>query len=151
MITKLLLTLGAFLFMELMAWFTHKFVMHGFLWVLHRDHHVKEHVDSVIEKNDSFFLVFAIPAMLLFAASTFGDVWWAFYIALGITFYGMAYFLVHDVFIHQRIKLFRHADGRYFKAIRRAHKMHHKHVTKEHGECFGMLWVPMKYFKEAIK
>jgi beta-carotene 3-hydroxylase len=25
---------------NLYAWFTHKFVMHGFLWNLHLDHHV---------------------------------------------------------------------------------------------------------------
>ncbi|MFN7100963.1 MAG: beta-carotene hydroxylase, partial [Flavobacterium sp.] len=28
-----------------------------------------------------------------------------------------------------------------------AHKMHHKHIGKEHGECFGMLIVPFKYYK----
>ena len=27
--------------MEFMAWFTHKYIMHGFLWVLHKDHHKK--------------------------------------------------------------------------------------------------------------
>ncbi len=32
--------------------------------------------------------------------------------------------------------------------VRRAHKMHHKNIHKEDGECFGMLWVPMKYFKK---
>jgi beta-carotene 3-hydroxylase len=26
--------------------------------------------------------------------------------------------------------------------------MHHKHLDKEDGECFGMLMVPFKYFKE---
>ena len=24
-----------------MAWFSHKYIMHGFLWNLHKDHHVK--------------------------------------------------------------------------------------------------------------
>ena len=70
-----------------------------------------------------------------------------FWIGLGITFYGFSYFLVHDIFIHQRFKLFRNADNNYFKAIRRAHKVHHKHLDKQDGECFGMLWVPFKYFK----
>jgi beta-carotene 3-hydroxylase len=28
--------------------------------------------------------------------------------------------------------------------------MHHKHLGKEEGECFGMLFVPLKYFKEAM-
>ncbi len=30
----------------------------------------------------------------------------------------------------------------------RAHKIHHKHLGKEEGECFGMLFVPFKYFKK---
>ena len=37
------------------------------------------------------------------------------------------------------------------QAIRKAHKVHHKHLGKEHGECFGMLLVPFKYYKEARK
>jgi beta-carotene 3-hydroxylase len=28
--------------------------------------------------------------------------------------------------------------------------MHHKHLGREDGECFGMLWVPLKYFKKKI-
>ena len=67
---------------------------------------------------------------------------------LGITIYGFAYFLIHDVFIHQRFKWLRKTDSVYFRAIRRAHKMHHKHINKEDGECFGMLWVPWKYIRE---
>ncbi|MFN4199488.1 MAG: beta-carotene hydroxylase, partial [Flavobacterium sp.] len=70
-------------------------------------------------------------------------------IGFGIMAYGFAYFMVHDVFIHQRIKWFRNANNRYARAIRRAHKMHHKHTGKEDGECFGMLWVPWKYFKNG--
>ena len=30
---------STFLFMEFMAWFSHKYIMHGFLWSLHKDHH----------------------------------------------------------------------------------------------------------------
>jgi beta-carotene 3-hydroxylase len=33
------ITLISFLLMEVVTWCTHKFVMHGFLWVLHEDHH----------------------------------------------------------------------------------------------------------------
>jgi beta-carotene 3-hydroxylase len=71
------------------------------------------------------------------------------YIGIGITLYGLCYFLVHDVFIHQRIKIFQKSDNWYLRAIRRAHKIHHKHLGKEDGECFGMLCVPMKYFRES--
>jgi len=36
---NLLVFLGMAVYMEYVAWFTHKYVMHGFLWVLHEDHH----------------------------------------------------------------------------------------------------------------
>ena len=68
-------------------------------------------------------------------------------VGLGIFTYGLAYFMVHDIFIHQRFKLFRNTNTVYSRALRRAHKMHHKHTGKEHGECFGMLIVPLKYYK----
>jgi beta-carotene 3-hydroxylase len=71
-----------------------------------------------------------------------------FYIGLGITIYGFTYFLVHEIFIHQRFKYLRNSNSGYFRAIRRAHKVHHKKLEKEGGECFGMLWVPFKYFKQ---
>ena len=72
---------------------------------------------------------------------------WMIWAGLGILLYGLTYFLIHDVFIHQRFKWFRNSNNVYFRAIRRAHKIHHKHLTKEDGECFGMLVVPWKYFK----
>jgi beta-carotene 3-hydroxylase len=73
------------------------------------------------------------------------------FIGIGIAAYGLAYFLVHDIFIHQRFKIFRRSDNIYLRAIRKAHKVHHKHLGKEQGECFGMLLVPMKYFREASR
>ena len=36
---ELLLFLGSFVFMEGVAYITHKYVMHGFLWSLHESHH----------------------------------------------------------------------------------------------------------------
>lgn len=145
-LTNIILVITAFITMEGMAWFTHKFVMLGLLWSLHKDHHKKE-VYGFFEKNDYFFLIFALPGIACLFFGMQQNFNFLFWIGLGITLYGFTYFLVHDIFIHQRFKLFRNSDAIYFKAIRRAHKMHHKHLTKEHGECFGMLWIPFKYFK----
>lgn len=138
--------LGTFCMMEFMAWATHKYVMHGFLWSLHKDHHHKDH-DSWFERNDAFFIFYAIVSISCFLLWKYDIFWAGLPIGVGIFAYGLAYFIVHDIFIHQRFKLFRNADNWYAKGIRRAHKIHHKHLGKEHGECFGMLWVPMKYFK----
>ncbi|MBX2971755.1 MAG: sterol desaturase family protein [Flavobacteriales bacterium] len=138
-----------FVMMEGVAWATHKYVMHGFLWRLHADHHRKDHY-HVLERNDTFFLIFAAPSIALFAIGSHKGLhtpW--LWIGLGILLYGIAYFLVHEVFIHQRIKWLRNTKSAYFLGIRRAHKAHHKHPGREHGECFGMLWVPPKYFREA--
>jgi beta-carotene 3-hydroxylase len=131
--------------MEFMAWFSHKYVMHGFLWSLHKDHHLKDH-KSWWERNDFFFIFYAIVSMVFFYLDYIGY-WFGLPIALGITAYGATYFLVHDIFIHQRFKIFRNANNWYAKAIRRAHKIHHKHLSKEDGECFGMLLPPMRFFK----
>jgi beta-carotene 3-hydroxylase len=76
---------------------------------------------------------------------------YGFAIGFGIFAYGLTYFLVHDILIHQRFKLFRNTNNWYAKAVRRAHKMHHKHIGKEDGECFGMLLPPLKYFRDYYK
>jgi beta-carotene 3-hydroxylase len=137
--------------MEAVAWLTHKYVMHGLLWVLHMDHHQKDPT-SFFERNDFFFLIFAVPGICMLAVGTFiNPLHFLFFAGLGITLYGFAYFLVHDVFIHQRFKIFKRTNNFYFRAIRKAHKVHHKHLGKEEGECFGMLWVPMKYLREELK
>lgn len=141
------ITLAVFLFMEGVTWCTHKFVMHGFGWYLHEDHHQPKY-KGIFEKNDAFFVVFATPSILLFYFGTYTQHKYLFFIGLGILCYGIAYFLVHDVLIHQRFKWFKHTNNRYLKGLRKAHKMHHKHLGKEEGECFGMLFVPFKYFKK---
>lgn len=133
--------------MEFMAWFTHKYVMHGFLWSLHKDHHQPE--KGWFEKNDTFFLFYAAISTTLFITWKEGWFVYGLSIGLGILIYGIAYFLVHDVFIHRRLSWLKRSDHPYFRAIRKAHKVHHKHLGKEEGECFGMLFVPWKFFKEA--
>ena len=144
---KILIVLMACCSMEAVAWLSHKYLMHGPLWILHRDHHKKESY-SFFEQNDFFFLIFTIPGVVALLIGMRNGYNWLFWMGIGICLYGLMYFLVHDVFIHQRLKIFRHSDTLYLKAIRRAHKMHHKHLGKEDGECFGMLWVPKKYFRE---
>ena len=145
----ILLVVTTFAVMEFMAWFTHKYVMHGFLWVLHKDHHQPE--KGWFERNDAFFLFYAAISTGLFVSWNEGVFAFGLSIGLGILLYGMAYFAVHDMFIHQRLSWFKRTDNTYFRGIRKAHKVHHKHLGKGEGECFGMLMVPFKYFKEAGK
>ncbi len=141
--------LTTFLIMEGITWLTHKYVMHGFLWYLHEDHHKPQ--PGFFEKNDAFFFIFAIPSFLCILLGSLNQNYWAVSIGAGIAMYGFAYFLVHDIIIHQRFKLFTRSNNKYIKAIRRAHKMHHKHLNKEHGESFGMLLIAKKYWHQVNK
>ncbi len=145
-----ILVVVVFFLMEGATWFIHKYVMHGFLWTLHRDHHDHSHTGE-LERNDLFFVIFATPAITLLYFGVMQDFNYVFYIGLSITLYGMAYFFVHDIFIHQRINFLHNTQNPYLLAIRRAHKQHHKHIGKEKGECFGFLCVPIKYFKMYFK
>ena len=141
-----LITLAVFLFMECVTWLMHKFVMHGFMWYFHEDHHQPKYA-NVFERNDIFFVIFALPSIALFYLGADAGFNYLFFIGLGITCYGFAYFMIHDVLIHQRFKWFKNTKNKYLIGLRKAHKVHHKHLGKEEGECFGMLFVPFKYWK----
>ena len=140
-----------FIIMEGVAWGMHKYVMHGYFWNLHEDHHTRKHFNHFFELNDTFFIFFSVLAMTSFMLSSFLDLKVFLGMGIGISIYGAAYFLIHDLFIHQRIKIWRNTKNPYLRALRRAHKIHHKHLGKEDGECFGMLWVPFKYYKAEFK
>src|SRR5882757_1544733 len=139
----ILIVLGTFLTMEGITWLTHRFIMHGFLWYLHRDHHQKS--PGFFEKNDAFFLIFAIPSWLCIMLGLQNRIYGVAAIGFGIAMYGLAYFIVHEVIIHQRIKWFTRSNNVYIRGIRWAHKMHHKHLDRHDGESFGMLLVAKKY------
>ena len=68
------ITLATFCIMEGITWLTHRFVMHGFLWFLHEDHHKKS--PGVFEKNDAFFLIFSIPSILCIAFGVTQSMYW---------------------------------------------------------------------------
>lgn len=147
MIFYIATTLIVFCFMEVITWLTHKYIMHGFLWHLHEDHHQKG--KGFFEKNDAFFLIFAIPSWLCIMLGSMYQNYISVSIGAGIAMYGAAYFIVHEVIIHQRFKWLSRSNSRYIKVIRWAHKMHHKHLDKEEGESFGMLWVAKKYWDKV--
>lgn len=148
----IVLVFAAFIAMEGVAWFAHKYLMHGFLWFLHEDHHQpkgKRH--GFFEKNDWFFVIFAFPAMTLYILGSVYASSAMFAIAIGITLYGFAYFVFHEVVFHRRLKWFKRWRSAYIRAIKRAHAAHHKHLSAEDGECFGLLLFPYKYLRIEIQ
>ena len=57
MLVNIIIVFGTFIFMEGVAWFTHKYIMHGILWTWHKSHHKKH--DHILELNDLFAVVFS--------------------------------------------------------------------------------------------
>ncbi len=146
------ITLATVAAMEFVAWWAHKYLMHGALWFLHEDHHKPHENEGFFEKNDAFFLVFAIPSATSYIVglNVEGYMWLTF-IGIGISIYGLIYFLIHDVYIHRRFSWFKHLDGKYSRAILRAHGHHHAIQEKEGAESFGLLVVAKKYFGKRVR
>ncbi len=153
----ILLILAAYLFMEFMAWFTHKYVMHGFLWKWHKDHHRKDGKEYLpqkteewqFEKNDLFFLIFAIPAMILMITGFIIPIHSLIFISIGITLYGLTYFLIHDIVIHKRLDVARlqKIKNPYLKAVIKAHIDHHNPKSTKGFKNFGLLIFPIQYLR----
>ncbi|MCO4755207.1 MAG: sterol desaturase family protein [Bacteriovoracaceae bacterium] len=138
-----------FCVMEFNAWFLHKYVMHGFLWVLHKDHHLPDKTRRW-EYNDFFAFFFATPSFLLILSDHLWDLSTLGAIGFGIMAYGVAYFFVHEVLIHRRLKFLTGYNNWYVEAVNSAHKVHHSVKAKEGARNFGMLIVPLHYFKKAL-
>lgn len=140
----ILLAVGTFFFMEGAAWFTHKYVMHGFLWSWHKSHHAP--YDGVFEKNDLFAVVFSLPAIATIVVGLeVPELNFLFWLGLGITGYGIFYVIFHDIIVHRRVKISYKATSKYMKRLIRAHKVHHKYTGKDGAEAFGFLYAPKKY------
>ena len=137
-----------FILMELAAFLLHKYVMHGFLWSLHQDHHIRNK-DRKWEKNDFFAFVFAIPSFCFILMDSLRGIPALGAVGFGIMAYGLAYFLVHEVIIHRRIVLFPRPTSWYLEALNAAHKVHHANQDKQNSYSLGMLIVPLKYFRKA--
>lgn len=140
-LAPLLIVLASAAAMEWVAWASHKYIMHGWGWGWHRDHH--EPHDNLLEKNDLFAIVGAAMSISMFAIGSqwvLGDAaWWpGTWIGVGILVYGIIYTLVHDGLVHQRYFRFVPRSG-YLKRLVQAHNLHHATIGKEGGVSFGFV------------
>jgi beta-carotene 3-hydroxylase len=123
----------AFAAMEAVSYAAHRWIMHGPGIGWHRSHHAP--ANAGLERNDLFPLVFSVPTIGLFvtaaAAVTPAWTWWA---AAGVTAYGAAYLVVHELVIHRRLGV-PVADVRALRWLRAGHAAHHL----DGGEPYGML------------
>jgi len=135
--------------MEFIAWWAHKYIMHGWGWAWHESHHIPH--EGGFEKNDLYAVVGSGTAIALFALSLWvGD--WLFWIATGVTVYGALYFLAHDGLVHHRWP-FKFVPKRgYLKRVYQAHRLHHAVKGRDGCVSFGFIWArPTDYLKAELK
>ena len=126
--------------MEAVAYYMHKYVMHGLLWSLHRDHH--EPHEGFFERNDLFGIFFSLPSIVLIYIGVNHHNPPVLWLGLGIAGYGLVYFIFHDVIVHRRVSIPYHASSTYMKRIIQAHWLHHAIRTKEGAVSFGFIYSP---------
>ena len=128
----LVLALLAFAAMEPITAATHRFVMHGIGLRLHRSHHRRSHVGW--ELNDAYPVMFAavvcVGLWIGFHAPTWSEL---VPIGIGVTAYGAAYALVHDVYIHRRLHWFGDRAVPVLDRLAAAHALHHRYGAAPYG------------------
>lgn len=124
----------AFLAMEPLAALVHRKVMHGGGWGWHRSHHTRP--QPGFEGNDGYPLVIAAATIAVMLAGRLVEplrplLW----VGAGVTAYGAAYLVVHDLLVHQRLGLLPLARSRYVRWVAAAHGRHHD----DNGPPYGFL------------
>ena len=133
------IAIGFIILMEAVAWLSHRYVMHGWLWSLHKSHH--EPRTGNFERNDWFGVFFAIPSIILIYVGV--HIWLpALSMGLGILGYGLIYFFLHDILVHKRIPNQLRPKKGYLARIVQAHRLHHAVASKEGCVYFGFIFAP---------
>ncbi len=136
---RLLVVWVTILAMEGVAALGHRFVMHGAGWVWHRSHHVS--AGRGLEANDIFSLGFAILTIGLFVLAG-GPRAWLYWVAVGVTIYGVLYAWLHEFLVHRRLGWSPTARRGYLARLVVAHHLHHATRTRQGAVSFGFLYAP---------
>ncbi|AAT44116.1 beta-carotene hydroxylase [Picrophilus oshimae] len=128
--------------MEFIARLTHKYLMHGILWPIHKDHHIPS--GRRFQRNNLFALFFAFISMSLFIASfeTKDFIYMSF--GIGMLFYGILYLIIHDMIIHNYyLHLRNRKHSRYINKLIEVHELHHINDGRGKGMNWGfLLYIP---------
>ena len=138
-VITVVVVVASFLLMEPLTALTHRYVMHGVGVALHRSHHRRVRPGESParwEANDWFPVMFAAIVLVGFALG-FNVAGFEVLVpvGVGVTLYGAAYALVHDVYIHRRLPLFGDRRVPVLDHLAAAHRVHHD----RNGAPYGML------------
>ncbi len=136
------IVIASFFGMEAVARLMHKYLMHGILWPIHKDHHID--MGHKFQRNNLFGLIFSAISIFLFIETflTGSSVYAS--IGFGLLFYGIAYLIIHDMIIHNKyIHLRYRHHSKYMDNIIAVHEYHHTYRGDKKGVNWGfLLYVP---------
>jgi len=140
----------SFILMELLSYVLHRYIFHGFFWRIHKTHHESSH--SVFELNDLFSFSFSIAAIVLMIIGLQENILesLSFPIGMGITIYGILYFIIHDIYTHKRFAKLK-TDNRIINIIKKAHQKHHQSAKKIGNEPYGLFLFDYELFSRKVK
>lgn len=123
---------AAFAVMEPVAYATHRWVMHGAGWGWHASHHASK--SGTFERNDLYPVTFASATIVATAVAS--RLRWrpVLAVAAGVTAYGAAYSVVHEIYAHRRAPSLRRPAAP-LEQLGSRHMRHHRRG----GEPYGML------------
>ena len=104
------------LFMEIVAIFSHKYIMHGPGWFLHKSHHSKN--KGKFELNDMYFILFSLPSITSIISGVLLSNIYLISLGIGILCYGIIYILLHDILVHDRLGIKIKSKLPYFQKIK---------------------------------
>jgi beta-carotene 3-hydroxylase len=123
--------------LEIASIFMHKYLFHGPLWFLHKSHHAPR--KGFWENNDVFSLFFAGVSIVLFLTSRSAPLEdYRFWLASGMTTFGLGYFVVHDIWAHKRAFRRSRAPWSWIDGLVHAHRHHHRMTTKDGTGPYGL-------------
>jgi beta-carotene 3-hydroxylase len=140
----------SFILMELLSYVLHRYIFHGLFWRIHKTHHESSH--SVFELNDLFSFSFSIAAIVLMIIGLQENILesLSFPIGMGITIYGILYFIIHDIYTHKRFAKLK-TDNRIINIIKKAHQKHHQSAKKIGNEPYGLFLFDYELFSRKVK
>ena len=143
------IVLGTAALTEIGAWAVHRYIMHGWGWNWHQSHHRPR--DGAFEKNDLYAVVFGGLAfgLILAGSAHRGPLYW---IGLGVTLYGVLYFMLHDGLVHHRWPFRARPSNPYIQRLVQAHHLHHAVHEREGAVSFGFLYAPpLKQLRQKLR
>ena len=123
--------------MEIVAILSHKYIMHGPGWFLHKSHHHKN--KKSFELNDYYFIIFSLPSITGIILGILNNNPILLSFGIGILAYGLIYIFLHDIMVHKRFGLSIKPKSKYLRKIIKSHLIHHSNKNKDGATNFGFI------------